>query len=82
MPLSPPLVLEAGSVPRVLEIPQLEWLNPNLGLTRDLGARHSSPLANKVRSSSMLRGRKDYGMIAWAPLALVIGFEPDASPSV
>jgi len=42
----------------------------------------SSPLANKVRSSSMLRGRKDCGMTTRAPLALVIGLEPDASPSV
>jgi hypothetical protein len=42
----------------------------------------SSPLANKVRSSSVLRGRKDCGMTTWTPLALVIGLEPDASPSV
>ncbi len=42
----------------------------------------SSPLANKVRSSSVLRGRKNYGMIAQAPLALVIGLELDASPLV
>ncbi len=42
----------------------------------------SSPFANKVRSSSMLRGRKDCGMTARAPLALVIGLEPDVSPSV
>ncbi len=46
------------------------------------GVVFSSPLANKVRFSSMLRGRKDCGMIAQAPLALVIGLEPDASPSV
>jgi hypothetical protein len=39
----------------------------------------SSPFANKVRSSSVLRGRKDYGMTVRAPLALVIGLEPDAS---
>jgi len=32
-------MLEAGSVARVPEIPQLEWLSPNLGLTKDLGAR-------------------------------------------
>jgi hypothetical protein len=42
----------------------------------------SSPLANKVRSSSMLRGWKYYGMIARAPLALVIGLGPYASPSI
>ncbi len=42
----------------------------------------SSPLANKVHSSSMLKGRKDCGMSARAPLALVIGIEPDASPSI
>jgi hypothetical protein len=46
------------------------------------GVGVSSPLANKVRSSSMLRGRKDYGMTARAPLALVIGLQPDASPLV
>jgi len=42
----------------------------------------SSPLANKVRSSSVLRGRKDCGMIARAPLALVIGLEPDMNLSI
>jgi hypothetical protein len=42
----------------------------------------SSPLPNKVRSSSMLRGRKDCGMIAQTPLTLVIGLEPDANSSV
>jgi hypothetical protein len=42
----------------------------------------SSPLANKVRSSSVLRGRKDCGMTAWALLALVIGLGTDANPSV
>jgi len=46
------------------------------------GVAISSPLANKMRSSSMLRGRKDYRMITWAPLALVIGLELNASPSV
>jgi hypothetical protein len=42
----------------------------------------SSPLANEVRSSSVLKGRKDCGIIARTPLALVIGLEPDASPLV
>jgi hypothetical protein len=42
----------------------------------------SSPLANKVRSYSMLRGRKDCDMTAQAPLALVIRLELDASPFV
>jgi hypothetical protein len=42
----------------------------------------SSPLANKVRSSSMSKGRKNYGMITRTPLALVIGFEPDVSPLI
>jgi len=42
----------------------------------------SSPLANKVRSSSLLKGQKDCGMIAQAPLALIIGLEPNVSPSV
>jgi len=40
------------------------------------------PIRNKMCSSSMLRGQKDCGMIPWAPLALIIGLEPDASPSV
>jgi hypothetical protein len=35
-----------------------------------------------VRSFSVLRGRKDYGMIVRTLLTLVIGFEPNASPSV
>jgi hypothetical protein len=42
----------------------------------------SSPLANNVCSSFVLRGRKNYGMTIWAHLALVIGLEPDASPSI
>jgi len=42
----------------------------------------SSPLANKVHSYSVLRGQKDCGMIAQALLALVIGLEPDESPSI
>jgi hypothetical protein len=42
----------------------------------------SSPLVNKVGSSFVLRGRKDYGMTTRTPLALVIGLEPNASPLV
>jgi len=42
----------------------------------------SSPLTNKVRSSSVLRGWKDCGMTTRAPLALVIGLEPNAGPSI
>ncbi len=42
----------------------------------------SSPLTNKVRSSSLLRGQNDYGMSARIPLALAIGLELDANPSV
>jgi hypothetical protein len=42
----------------------------------------SSPFANKVRSSFVLRVQKDCGMTARVPLALVIGLEPDASPLV
>jgi hypothetical protein len=42
----------------------------------------SSPFTNKVRSSSMLKGRKDCGMTPRAPLALVIGLKPNASPLV
>jgi hypothetical protein len=42
----------------------------------------SSPLANKVCFSSVLRGRKDCGMITRAPRALVIGLKPDANPSI
>jgi hypothetical protein len=42
----------------------------------------SSPLANKVRFSFVLRGRKDYGMSAWTPLVLIIGLKPNASPLV
>jgi hypothetical protein len=46
------------------------------------GVIASSPLANKMCSSSVLKGQKDCGMITQAPLALVIGLELDASPSV
>jgi hypothetical protein len=35
-----------------------------------------------VHSFSVLRGQKDYGMTAQAPLALVIGLEPYVSPLV
>ncbi len=42
----------------------------------------SSPFANKVRFFSMLKRRKDYGMIIRAPLTLIIGLEPDANPLV
>ncbi len=41
-----------------------------------------SPLANKLRFFFVLRGRKDCGMTARTPLALIIGLEPDASPLV
>jgi hypothetical protein len=40
----------------------------------------SSPLANKVRSSFVLRRQKNYGMTAQALLALVIRLELDSSP--
>jgi hypothetical protein len=42
----------------------------------------SSPFANKVCFSSVLKWRKDYGITALALLAQVIRLEPDASPSV
>jgi len=42
----------------------------------------SSPFANKVCFSSVMRGWKDYGMTFQASLALVIGLELDGSPSV
>jgi hypothetical protein len=41
----------------------------------------SLSLANKVRSSSVLRRQKYHGMIIRAPLALVIKLEPNVSPS-
>jgi hypothetical protein len=42
----------------------------------------SSPLANKVHSSFVLKGRKDCGMIVRAPVALVKGLELDVNPSI
>jgi hypothetical protein len=51
------------------------------GLTT-CGVVVSSPFTNKVRSSSVLKGRKDYGMTSQTLLALVIGLELDASPSI
>jgi hypothetical protein len=63
------------------------WYTCTLG-TRELdalaacGVVISSPLTNKVRSSFVLRRQKDCGMTAQAPLALVIGLEPNASPSI
>jgi hypothetical protein len=42
----------------------------------------SSPFANKLGSSFVMRRRKDCGINTQAPLTLVIGFELDASPSV
>jgi hypothetical protein len=41
----------------------------------------SSPFVNKVRFS-VLKGRKNYGMIARAPLALVLRLELDTSPLI
>jgi hypothetical protein len=35
-----------------------------------------------VRSSCVLKARKDCGMNTRAPLALVIGLQPNASPSI
>jgi hypothetical protein len=48
----------------------------------DCGVVVSSPFANKVHSSSVLRGRKDCGTTAQTPLALVIRLEPDVRPLV
>jgi hypothetical protein len=42
----------------------------------------SSPLANKVCSLFVLKGWKNCGMTTRVFLTLVIGFEPDVSPSV
>ncbi len=42
----------------------------------------SSLVANKVRYSSVLKGQEDCGMIVRIPLAMVIGLEPNVSPSV
>jgi len=42
----------------------------------------SSPLANKVCSSPVLKGQKDCAMTIRAPLALVIGLEPNANLSI
>jgi hypothetical protein len=42
----------------------------------------SSPLTNKMHSCFMLRGQKYYGMTPRAPLALVIGLEPNVNPSI
>ncbi len=41
-----------------------------------------SPLANKVCSSSVLRGRKDCGMTIRTPLVMIIGLEPGVSSSI
>jgi hypothetical protein len=40
MPLSPPLVLEAGSGTKFQLLPFFNIVGPFLGLTRNLGARH------------------------------------------
>jgi hypothetical protein len=40
MPLSPPLVLEAGSGTKFELFPLFNIVGPLLGLTRNLGARH------------------------------------------
>jgi hypothetical protein len=62
------------------------WCTCNLGTQKfdaliACGVVVSSPLANKLRFS-VLKGRKDCGMTVRAPLALVIGLEPNASPLV
>jgi hypothetical protein len=40
-PLSPPLVLEAGSSTKFESLPLFNIVGPTLGLTRNLGARHN-----------------------------------------
>jgi hypothetical protein len=57
-------------------------LDTRIWCPSSLSCNNIFPLANKVRSSSVLKGQKDYGMSARALLALVIGLELDASPSV
>jgi hypothetical protein len=50
MPLSPPLVLKVGSVLRIPHISVTRVTYPQLGLTRDLGARH---VVSELRLSSV-----------------------------
>jgi hypothetical protein len=40
MPLLPPLVLEVGSGPQVPSFRNFIYLDPQVGLIRNLGARH------------------------------------------
>jgi hypothetical protein len=42
MPLSPPLMLEAGSGTKFQLLPLFNIVGPFLGLTRNLGARHNT----------------------------------------
>jgi hypothetical protein len=47
MPLSPPLVLEAGSGTKFQSLPLFYIVGPTLGLTRNLGARQYSTTIRK-----------------------------------
>jgi len=82
-----PCIWSWHSISRSVENCVFSWCTCTLGTRKfnaltACGVVVSSPLANKVHYSSVLKGRKDCGMIVWAPLALVIGLELDASPSV
>ncbi len=48
MPLSPPLVLEVGSGPQVPTFRNSTYLDPQVGLTKNLGARHLGPSSDPL----------------------------------
>jgi len=60
----------------------MEETFPDKGILEKLTREGKNLVANKVHFSSMLKGQKNCGMITQAFLALVIGLELDASPSV
>jgi hypothetical protein len=75
------------SISLLVENCVFSWCTCTLGTRKfdaltTCGVIVSSPLTNKMWFSSVLRGRKDYGMTSRAPLALVTRLEPNASSSI
>ncbi len=59
MPLSPPLVLEAGSGTKFQLLPLFNIVGPFLGLTRNLGAHHIWTLQTQVMAKRKVGSQID-----------------------
>jgi hypothetical protein len=65
MPLLPPLVLEVGNGPQVLTFRNSTFLDPQVGLTKNLGVRHQpSDVEGDDRQGSLRHGLEELGRLA------------------